>query len=213
MYLGEIIKQYRLEHGISQQTFADKCGLSKPYISQLENNYNPKTQEPVAPSSDTFIKVAKAMGISLKDLLEDVDQNQPVALKGIGDSIPAPSYEAAAGEGRIGDGYPTGEANLRVDEDQVIVTVRGRSMEPTLMDGDLVVVEATSVADSPTRIYLVKVNGEEHTLKHVVMNEDGLTLTADNMSVFPPRLYTAQQVKDLPVTIEGVVVKLVREME
>ena len=212
MYLGEIIKQYRLEHGISQQAFADKCGLSKPYISQLENNYNPKTQEPVAPSSDTFIKVAKAMGISLKDLLEDVDQNQPVALKGIGDSIPTPTYEAAAGEGRICDG-PTGETDFRVDDDQVVVTVRGRSMEPTLMDGDQVVVEATSVADSPTRIYLVKVNGEEHTLKHVVMNEDGLTLTADNMSVFPPRLYTAQQVKDLPGTIEGVVVRLVREME
>ena len=86
-------------------------------------------------------------------------------------------------------------------------------MEPTLMDGDQVVVEATSIADSPTRIYLVKVNGEEHTLKHVIMNEDGLTLTADNMNVYPPRLYTAQQVKDLPVTVEGVVVKLVRDMK
>lgn len=213
MYLGEIIKQYRIEHGISQQAFADKCGLSKPYISQLENNYNPKTKEPVAPSSDTFIKVARAMGISLDELLQNVDQNQPVALRDIGNVPTTPIYEAAAGSGRIGDGSPTGEANIYIEDDQALVTVRGRSMEPTLMDGDLVVVEATSVADSPTRIYLVKVNGEEHTLKHVVMNEDGLTLTADNMSVFPPRLYTAQQVKDLPVTIEGVVVKLVREME
>ena len=38
MYLGEIIKKYRTEHGMSQQAFADKCALSKPYISQLEND-------------------------------------------------------------------------------------------------------------------------------------------------------------------------------
>lgn len=191
--IGDKIRARRLELNMTQEELADRLGYkSKSTINKIELGINDIVQSKV-------VEFAKALDTTTSYLMS-------------WDSS-TPSYEAAAGEGRIGDGYPTGEANLRVDEDQVVVTVRGRSMEPTLMDGDLVVVEATSVADSPTRIYLVKVNGEEHTLKHVVMNEDGLTLTADNMSVFPPRLYTAQQVKDLPVTIEGVVVRLVREME
>ena len=187
--LNNLLEQNQL----TQREVANSIGVSP-------QTFNTWCKGIAIPRMDKIQKLADYFNVG-KSALIDVHTNS------------TPSYEAAAGEGRIGDGYPTGEANLRVDEDQVVVTVRGRSMEPTLMDGDLVVVEATSVADSPTRIYLVKVNGEEHTLKHVVMNEDGLTLTADNMSVFPPRLYTAQQVKDLPVTIEGVVVRLVREMK
>ena len=36
MFLGEIIKSYRDEHGLSMQDFASLSKLSKPYISQLE---------------------------------------------------------------------------------------------------------------------------------------------------------------------------------
>lgn len=37
MHLGEVIKQYRYDHGkMSMQAFADKCGLSKGYIAMLE---------------------------------------------------------------------------------------------------------------------------------------------------------------------------------
>ncbi|MDY6307421.1 MAG: S24 family peptidase [Oribacterium sp.] len=81
MFLGEIIRTYREEHGISMQEFADRSGLSKPYISQLEKNRNPKTDRPIVPSPDTFQKVADAMGISFDALIRKVDKNQPLALK------------------------------------------------------------------------------------------------------------------------------------
>ena len=149
--------------------------------------------------------------MKLAELLKVVDQNQPIALKEISDI--SPTYEAAAGQGRIGDGTPSGEANIRLEDDQVLVTVKGRSMEPTLMDGDIVVVEATSIADSKDQIYLVKVNGEEHTLKHVEIKDNGLLLIGDNVSEYTPHFYTAEEVQQLPVTIEGVVVRLVREMK
>ena len=63
MYLGELIKEYRKKHQISMQTFADRAGLSKAYISQLESNRNPKTGDSIVPSSKTFVKVASAMNI------------------------------------------------------------------------------------------------------------------------------------------------------
>lgn len=80
MYLGEIIKRYRRKHNMSLQTFSDKAHLSKAYINQLENNRNPKTGDPIVPSTETFIKVAAAMSVSVDDLLNAVDENQPLVI-------------------------------------------------------------------------------------------------------------------------------------
>lgn len=81
MHLGDVIKQYRHDHGkMSMQAFADKCGLSKGYIAMLERNKNSKTGEPVVPSVETFAKVADAMGITLDEISKMVDENQPISL-------------------------------------------------------------------------------------------------------------------------------------
>lgn len=190
--IGDKIRTRRLELNMTQEELAEKLGYkSKSTINKIELGINDIVQSKV-------VEFAKALDTTTSYLMSW--------------EHPTPTYEAAAGEGRICDG-PTGEVDFRVDEDQVVVTVRGRSMEPTLMDGDHVVIEPTSIPYSPNQIYLVKVNGEEHTLKHVYMNDDGLVLTADNVSVYPPHPYTAQQVQELPVTIEGVVTMLIRQMK
>lgn len=77
MHLGEVIKAYRKEHGLSMQAFADKCEVSKGYIAMLEKNVNSKTGEPVTPSASTLIKAARAMNISPADLYEMIDVNRP----------------------------------------------------------------------------------------------------------------------------------------
>lgn len=46
MKIGEWVKQYRKEHGLSMQTFGDMCGLSRAYISILEKGINPTTNKP-----------------------------------------------------------------------------------------------------------------------------------------------------------------------
>ena len=187
------IKKKRQSLGISQDELAKKTGYSgKSMIARIESG------DVDLPQSKIML-FARALDVSPSDLMG-------------WDEHPTPTYDAAAGNGRIGDGAPTGESNLRVEEDQVVVTVRGRSMEPTLMDGDQVIVEPTSVPEDHSKIYLVKVNGEEHTLKRVEKKEDGLVLIGDNMAEYAPRLFTAKEVKETPVTIEGVVVRLVRDM-
>lgn len=78
MTLGDVIHQYRETHGCSMDAFAAASGLSKAYISMLEKNKNPKTQQAITPSVVTFKCAADAMGISLDELLGMVDENQPV---------------------------------------------------------------------------------------------------------------------------------------
>lgn len=79
MNIGDVIKKYRKDNGLSLQAFADRCEYSKGYIAMLERNLNSRTGKPVAPTLETFVKVSSAMGISLSNLLKMVDENQPIS--------------------------------------------------------------------------------------------------------------------------------------
>lgn len=73
MKLGEYIRTYRTEHGLSQRQFAVRCGLSNGYISMLEKGENPKTHKPIAPTLEKLNAVARAMGLSINELAVLVD--------------------------------------------------------------------------------------------------------------------------------------------
>ena len=80
MTLGTIIQQYRREHQMSMDDFAQVSGISKAYISILERNYNPSTKRPAVPSLPTIKAVATAMRMDFDDLLYQLDPDQKVAL-------------------------------------------------------------------------------------------------------------------------------------
>ena len=77
MTIGELVQQYCLSHGITNQQFAELSHVSKAYISMLVNGKNPKTGKPPIPSVKTYQKIADAMGITLHDLLEETEKDTP----------------------------------------------------------------------------------------------------------------------------------------
>ena len=79
MKLGDLIKDYRTAHDLSQRQFALQCGLSNGYISILEKGVNPKTDKPVTPTIPQLRKLADGMGITMTELLENVD-DMPIDL-------------------------------------------------------------------------------------------------------------------------------------
>lgn len=72
MTLGEVIKEYRREHGLSMEKFAELSRLSKGYISMLEKNKNPRNGKPIIPSILTYRNVAAGMGVAVEELLKKV---------------------------------------------------------------------------------------------------------------------------------------------
>ena len=80
MKLGEWVKEYRSQHGLSMQKFADICGFSKAYISILENGINPTTKKPVSPTMQTFKKIAEGTGQDVNDFIAQLDSDQPVTI-------------------------------------------------------------------------------------------------------------------------------------
>lgn len=73
MTIGEKVKLYRDTHGESQRQFAIRAGVSNTTINYLEKGVNPNTGKAFAPDTETIAKMAHAMGISVNDLLADVD--------------------------------------------------------------------------------------------------------------------------------------------
>lgn len=73
MTLGDIIKEYRTDHGMNMRDFATKSGLSRAYVSLLERNINPKTGKEITPSVEIIKKVADAVGKSFDEVFNSID--------------------------------------------------------------------------------------------------------------------------------------------
>lgn len=76
MYIGEIIKEYRITNSLSQRAFASRTTLSPSYINTLEKIYNPRTGKPYSVTTDVANEIAKAMNISIEELLSKINENQ-----------------------------------------------------------------------------------------------------------------------------------------
>lgn len=87
MTIGEIVKQYRDEHGLSQRQFAERCGdITNGYISMIEQGKNPSTGKPIVPSIDKVASLARAMGMTIHQLFDMADDS-PVST-GASDNLP-----------------------------------------------------------------------------------------------------------------------------
>ena len=93
MTLGDIVKNYRTEHGLSLREFSRISGVSNGYISMLEKNEHPKTKKPIVPSIEKMRCSANAMGMSFDSLLDMIDSDQPISIKK--ENAPAPSLTSS----------------------------------------------------------------------------------------------------------------------
>lgn len=81
------------------------------------------------------------------------------------------------------------------------------SMEPRMMDGDIVIVKRQSDVDSGD-VAVVLVNGDNATVKQITKSATGLTLIGWNLTVYTPRTYNKEECQKLPVSILGKVVEI-----
>ena len=64
MEIGDKIKRMRIEKGLTQEELANRCELSKGFISQLENDLT-------SPSIATLIDILEILGTNLKEFFSD----------------------------------------------------------------------------------------------------------------------------------------------
>ena len=210
MTIGELIKAFRLERNLNMDEFAKMSGLSKGYISMLEKNENPRSKQPITPTTKTLTAVAKAMGLSVPMLmaqLQEEDKKLPGGMEiyPVEETVLIPvvgvvragfgglAFECDMGSESVGksalNGYDL--------HDFFYLRVKGDSMEPRLYEGDLVLVRRQSSVDSGSYA-VVTIDDEEGVVKIVEYDKDTIRLISQNHN-YPPRVFTGEDVTRIRV--------------
>ena len=193
------IKELRLSKAIKQVDFAKMLGVSQATVSGWES-------EKYQPDRDTLIKMASYFDVSVDYLIG----NSPVKKeKKKGVQIPV--------LGEVRAGYPMEAVENIIDYEEIdedmahrgeffALRIKGDSMEPRFVEGDVVIVRKQQTADSGD-IVVALVNGDSATIKKLKRHQNGITLVPSN-SAYEPMYYSNEEIMELPVTILGKVIEL-----
>ena len=209
-----LFRLYRKRAGYSQKEVSEALHVTVSAVSSWESGrYTPDPQNLKA--------LADLFGVTVDALLgRDANAIQPnwqtVGEPQAEDLSPETVLIPAVGRVRAGwDGiaeqdivgyFEIEKAMQNRFHDLFKMDVYGDSMEPEIHDGDIAIVHKCDAVESGA-VAVVCVNGNEGTIKRVIINEDSIELVPTNTK-YGRMKYTAEQVNYLPVTICGEVVEV-----
>ena len=165
-----------------------------------------KWKSGVIPRDTTLRKIADYFNVPVESLLSEQTVGKSNA-KGI--RIPVLGNVAAGipieAITDIED-YEEITPELAASGEYVALRIHGGSMEPRMVDGDVVIVRIQDTAETGD-IAVVMVDGSEATCKRVKLTPEGIMLIPLNPD-YEPMFYTVEQCENLPVRIFGKVVEL-----
>ena len=177
--ISDTIKQIRKSHYLNQTEFANRIGVTQGAVSQWENGLT-------RPNLDQLRAISAAFGVSVDNIVAQLNGEPRRDMDAINirrASVPILGT-IACGQRVTPDTTPEGYADLpdgiRAD---FALRCKGDSMEPTLKDGDLVLIRQQPEVEQG-QIAAVNICGET-TLKHVYRQDNGLLLVADNPAYSP----------------------------
>ena len=193
------IRELREAKGFKTQAeFAKAFGVSQPTVAHWEAGDRQPGQKKTAELADFY-------GVTVDDLLGRMEDTP----KRKGRRIPVLGYVAA--------GIPIEAVEEILDYEEIDealaatgeffgLCIKGHSMEPRMMEGDVVIVRQQETADTGDTV-VVLVNGGEATVKKIKIGPAGITLLPTNPT-YDPMYFTCEEVESLPVRIIGKVVEL-----
>lgn len=212
---GKRLQKKREQLHIRKQELASRIGVSLTTIQQYENGQMPK--------GEFAVRLAKALDCSLDWLLAGEERGE----ENIVDTSNARLVMVPMVEARLSAGlgsFETGDECLRHyafrwdflhrkgnPSSMVLLRVAGDSMQPRIMNNDVVLVDQSQCNPIPGRIYAVGV--EEMVYLKIVNAVPGkLVLSSVNPDYPPIEAHTSEQLGDL-VRIIGRAVWVGRELD
>ena len=199
------LKSARMATGLTQAEVAASIGITQNAYSYWENGK-------VKIDHESLAKLSKLFGVTIDYLMGISEQPQDNIVKipvlgTIPAGIPLEAIEDIIDYEEIPQSFLSG------GKEYFALAVKGDSMWPDYLPGDVVIVRKQPICNSGDDC-IVYVNGYDATLKQVKLNDEdhSLTLMPRNQS-YPPRTYTQEEIQALPVTIAGVVVELRRKIK
>lgn len=215
--IGERIKILRTALNITQEELGNKVGVQRAAINKYEKGVVSNIKR------DMQIKLADALRIDPATLFYDEDfipELYAAALTKTNSSIGNNKLKAVRIPvlGRVQAGLPIEaheeildyeeiEPSMALNGDYFGLQVKGDSMMPRFIEGDVVIVRQQSDAESGD-IVIALVNGDEVTIKKLIKYDDkGIALVALNPT-YQPMQFSEEEILSKPVNIIGKVVEL-----
>lgn len=195
MEIAKLIRERRLELGLTMKQLGQKAGASESAVSRWEAGETDNMKR------TNIVKVADALHISpLAFLGYDISDKKTVKIPIVRHVVAGTSIFAQENiEGMV-------EINER-DSKGVMFALKaiGRSMEPRIQEGDLLIIHKQDDVESGD-MAVILINGET-TVKQVKKQADGIMLIGFNQDVYEPHFYSNKQIEQLPIRIMGKVVE------
>lgn len=199
------IKQARQIRKMRQQDLANRIGVGQSTLSHWENGiYEPDIEAIRKMCAVLDVSVDYLLGLS--QISESPSESVTIPVLG---SIPAGIPLEAIED--ILDWEEIPASMCYGGKEYFALEVRGDSMWPDYLPGDIIIVRKSPVCDSGD-VCVVYVNGYDATLKQVSLGKDGSISIIPRNQSYPPRTYSREEVINLPVSIAGVVVELRRKI-
>lgn len=207
MFIGNNIKRARELKGLTQDELAKRMGYkSRSTIARIENGDNDVSQSKLK-------KFADILDVSIDFLLDDgnkklqIPHARGIRIPILGRVVAGIPLEAITDI----EGYEEITPKMASLGEYFALKIKGHSMEPQILDGDIVICKCQSDVESGN-IAIVLVNGDEATCKQIKKSPEGVTLIGFNPLVYPPHFYSNKEIEELPVRVIGKVVELRRSL-
>lgn len=188
--------------GVNATEFGKMTGIPKSSVSMYLSGQRQMRADRIGDISEKF-------GIDPAWLMDkDVPMRKPVEIT---DVVEVPIYgRVAAGNGVCAyedvSGYVTVSKNLASTGEIFALRIAGDSMEPRISNGDIVIVRKQSDADNGDTV-IALINGDDAVCKRLRKYDSGIMLLSNNPK-YEPRVFTKQDIDDVPVRILGRVMEL-----
>ena len=214
------LKSLRVSYQMTQKELATRLNVTPKVISFYELGQR-------RPPQETLVKIASIFGVSVDYLLGVTDQlkEKPPTTTPVTAAVPS-GWLAVPVMGSVACGAPIDAPGDLSDtvyippdiargstiDDFLVIRAAGESMEPEILDGDILVFRRSPDLHSSRTIYAISFGDPYHyTAKLVRRDEDGnLAITALNPDAWDPMLLTPAKANDKNFHLHGYLVYLSR---
>lgn len=193
----DMLKRLRKEKGLTQDEVAQRIGVSRTSYLKYEKG----THEP---DFDTLKKIAELFSVDCNHLIGSTGHSvKKIPILGsVQAGVPTEACEYI-------EGYEEIPGELAQTGSYIALRVKGDSMSPRILPGDIVIVRLQQDVESGETAVVI-VDGGEATVKKVLKYPDGIRLVPNNPA-YEPLFFTNNEILSRPVIVYGKVAELRRK--
>lgn len=196
-----LIKEKRIEKKYTMKELAEKVGVSEATVSRWESGEISNMRRGGIMRLSKVLDIPPSVILGLQDNTNNFNRPKGVRIPVLGEVVAGVPIDAV-------EEYLDWEEitpELAETGEFFALKIKGDSMEPRIVAGDVVIVRMQSTADTGD-VVIAMVNGDDACCKRFIKQSDGIILQSFN-SAYTPMFFTKEDIETKPVSIIGKVIE------